>query len=234
MTLPKHSPALPLSHDDSYEGNIRCYGKPPKGYRWLKVGDPVSEKTLMVSWGSFIPYNKDWAVPRDKVALNEWPAIEPIAKPAKAKPVKAKPVKAKPETVGDLRRDALVLEVVERTKTDVTFRIIKQRYRDVDFRAEDGLRLETMNYPAVYSNALYLRGTDGKSNRDLLSCDTKKFERITAAVNEYNESVRPKSAPKPAPAPITPLAQIKALLSADPEIAADVMRECIRVIADRN
>lgn len=223
MALPKHSPVLPLSHNDTYDQNVRCYGNPPKGYRWLKVGDPVSEKTLMVSWGSFIPYNKDWGRhPRDKVALNEWPAIEPIAKP----------VKAKPETVGDLRRDALVLEVVKRTATNVTFWIAKQRDADIEFRSASNFCLYTGGYPALYTDCIYLRGACGEYNEDRLTCSVKKFDRIAAAVREYNESVRPKVAPKPVPP--TPLAQVKALLLANPKIAADVMRECIQVIADRN
>ena len=228
MTLPKHSPTLPLSYDDSYEGNIRCYGKPPKGYRWLKVGDPVSEKTLMVSWSSFVPYNEGRdTYPRDRVEPNEWPAIEPIEKP----------VKAKPETVGDLRRDALVLEVVKRTATNVTFRIIKQCSRYIEFRSVSSFSLYTVNFPEVYTNSLYLRGNDRKQDKKKMVCTVGEFDRIAAAVREYNESMRqkvtPKPEPKPEPIPQPPLEQIRAILAANPAIAADVMRECIQVIADR-
>lgn len=244
MTLPKHSPERSLTHDDSYEGNIRCYGNPPKGYRWLNIGDPVSKDTLMVSWGSFIPYNKDWEhMPRREVAANEWPAIEPITKPARVilgsnsfcvrgkdpEPI-AKTPKAKPVTVGDRHRDALVLEEVSRSKTNVRFKIVKQRYRKVCFDATSGISLCAASYPAIYERTFYLRAGLKHRDRDILSCPTEKFDRIAAAVREYNDSVRPKSAPKPAPAP---LAQIKTLLLATPEIAADVMRECVRVIADR-
>lgn len=92
MNFPTHSPERSLSYDDSYEGNVRCYGNPPKGYRWLKVDDRTTKNTLMVMSNGFAAYNSsDRRHPRKVVLATEWPAIEPIAK-----------VKTNP-TIGDRR-----------------------------------------------------------------------------------------------------------------------------------
>lgn len=94
MNFPKYSPERFLSYDDSYEGNVRCYGNPPKGYRWLKVDDRTTKNTLMVMSDGFATYNSfDRRHPRKVVVVNEWPAIEPVKVPkAKANPtIKAAP-----------------------------------------------------------------------------------------------------------------------------------------------
>lgn len=218
MTLPKHSPDLPLHYNETYSDNVRCYGKPPKGYRWLNVGDKTSSKTLIVTPWNFMDYPYS-----PTVKIDQWPAIEPIAKTPKAKPV----------TVGDRHRDALVLEEVSRSKTNVHFKIVKQRSRDIHFIARDGFLLKTKNFPSFVGDTLFLRGVRREDDDVTDYCSPSDFKRIAAAVREYNDSVRPK--PKAAPTPVlpAPLEQIKTLLLATPEIAADVMRECIRVIADR-
>lgn len=92
MNLLKHSPVLPLSYNDTYDQNVRCYGKPPKGYRWLKVGDKTSDQTLLVTPWQFIGYPYG-----ETVQIDQWPAIEPIAKATKAKP----------ETIGNMKTDAM-------------------------------------------------------------------------------------------------------------------------------
>ena len=222
MTLPKFSPKTPLSSYDSYEQNILCYGNPPKGYRWLNVGDATTEKTLLVCSSRITKYPYGGKVRRD-----QWPAIEPIKTP------KAKPANARLGTIGDLRRDALVLEIVKRTDTNVHFKIIKQRSRDIHFIAKDGFLLKTKNFPSFVCDTLFLRGVRREDDDVTAYCFPSDFKRIVVAVREYNDSVRPKPKVVPTPVPPTPLEQIKTLLLATHEIAADVMRECIRTIADR-
>ena len=75
MKTPAFNPVFELSHTSSYEENTRQYGKPPKGYRWMKVGEKINHSTDL--WAAA---GRRWdSRPYDKVVDGaEWPWITPL------------------------------------------------------------------------------------------------------------------------------------------------------------
>lgn len=209
MTLPEFTKPMTFSND--YDGNVAEYGTPPKGYRFRKAGEKYDRKTDLWAAGGRAWKTLDNYDDRGEGAVRErnWPVIARIV---------------------DDCEDALVLEEVSRNAKNVHFRITKQLRTKVSFKATNGLSLFAGSFPAVYSDSFYVRGREKQFDDKVLFCSLKKFAQITEAVREYNASLRPKPAPKATPAP-TPIEQIKTLLSAHPEIAAEVMGLCVKTLA---
>ncbi len=82
MKIPEFNPVFKLSHTSSYEENTRQYGKPPKGYRWMNVGEKINHFTDL--WAAA---GRRWdSRPSDKkVDGTEWPWITPLKSAARPK-----------------------------------------------------------------------------------------------------------------------------------------------------
>lgn len=189
-TLPAYTPANPhRDHIVGYANRIENYGKPPAGYRWLKVGDKVPEGSIFANY-----HNKEWRKMRsaDIVADHHYAFAAPIA----------------PELIPSDPSAKLVLEVVKRTTRKVDFKIASQTYsgpiHKPIFQASNGIEIKSYYHPQILDSevvhSLYIRGTEKNRDNDVLSCLPSQFKRIVAAVAEYNGLATPKvKAPKVEP-----------------------------------
>lgn len=83
MTLPAYAPKTTSSSlRDKYEDRVADYGPAPKGYRWHKVGDTQTDKTIFAN-----KFDNSWKIAAcvgDKIANSHFAACYPI--PAKKAP----------------------------------------------------------------------------------------------------------------------------------------------------
>ena len=165
-----------------YDKRVEAYGKPPTGYRWLKVGEKMPAESIYANH-----HEKKWIRGSciGHVADSNYAFAAPIT----------------PELIPADPSAAVALEVVNRTTRKVEFKIARQEGvpRREDFIARDGLRIVSIYNPAVDftrhspKGTLFLRGNGPEHDHKIVSCTPKRFERIVAALAEYNASLAPKS-----------------------------------------
>lgn len=184
--LPKFSPAAPLTMGAYNTVQVKQYGKPPKGYRWVRIGEKIPD-------GSIHGLSKSWDFVTGAVGvpLNEGHLI--IAAPL----------------LGDVGSEAdfLRLRVLSRTSKKVEFVIDSQKLRGFPlFVAENGVHIQSLDNPEVWIRnwdtehplTFFTRGTNKSKDDDTLTVTPAQFELIRAAVAELNEARRdtPKVAAK--------------------------------------
>ena len=191
-TLPAYEAKTRPTPNCGYDKRVEAYGKPPTGYRWLKVGEKMPAESIYANY-----YDKKWL----KTSFNETVQDSHYAFAA---PVTPELIPADPSA-------AVALEVVGRNSTAVRFKIARQTYGgpnfETVFEASNGISINSYYYPEAPTDRsgavrkFYLRGTKKHRDNDILSCTPAQFKRIVAALAEYNASLTPKAETKIVPSP---------------------------------
>lgn len=92
-------------------------------------------------------------------------------------------------------KKTLKIEVISRTKENVTFKITEQSHREAEF-GDDGNRFNASNgidlFSAMipewepYADRLYVRGGNKHFNGSKVTTTSADFDRIEKAIAEYN------------------------------------------------
>lgn len=189
-TLPAYTPAKSLHRLHGRDQLAKAYGKPPEGYRFLKIGETIPVGSIHAEnfgkgkWG-FVTLATGHKVNSGHLLI-----AAPIT----------------PELIPDDPSAAVALEVVGRNSKVVRFKIARQsdvvKYGEL-FKASNKLQIESVHNPQILFSRghphgkFYLRGVGKRNDGIVLSCTPKRFERIVAALAEYNASLAPKVAPVP-------------------------------------
>lgn len=192
--LPAYTPAKSLHKLHGRDQLAKAYGKPPEGYRFLKIGETIPVGSIHAE-----NFGKGkWGFVTSAVGVKVNSGHLLIAAPIT------------PELIPSDPSAAVALEVVGRNSKVVRFKIARQaaeiKKTGELFTAKNGLVIARCYYPEFRADfdfskgRLYLRGNETGRDNDILSCTPAQFKRIVAALAKYNASLTPKvEVPRAAP-----------------------------------
>lgn len=164
----------------------------PKGWRLVNLGEKYQNGDFWLDYESWEPAS-DWMMGQDINICTVNPVIRPVL----------------PELIPPTPNAKVVLEVVKRTTWAVKFKIASQSpdlpQDELLFTASNGIKIKSYSLPEVDLTrnwSLYIRGTNRDEDNTILSCTPNQFNKVVAAVNEFN-GIAPKTEEPKAETPVS-------------------------------